>query len=72
MHHLRIPDISLSTHENFWLNTSASPTGHHFEEETLEIFRFRNRRNHGVIGRLLEPAQPPRGTPGIDKRVRDC
>jgi hypothetical protein len=32
------------------------PPGHHFQKQTFEIFRFRNCRQHGMIGCLLESA----------------
>src|SRR4029453_5048683 len=52
--------------------TFGLPPRHHFHKETFEIFRFGNCRQHGMIRRLLEPAQSSRGTPDIDKRIGDC
>src|SRR5436190_1163255 len=45
---------------------------HHFEQYAFEIFGFGNRRQHRVIERLFEPAQPSRRAARIHQRVRDC
>src|SRR5438094_9125267 len=51
---------------------SVSPSRNRFQKETAKVFRYGNCRQHGMIGRLLEPAQPSGGPPGVDKRIGDC
>ena len=50
----------------------VSAPGHHLQQETSEIFGFRNGRQNRMIRCLLEPAQTTRGATRVHKRIGDC
>src|SRR6266568_6049641 len=50
----------------------CSSPRHHFKQETFEIFRFRYCRKHGMIRRLLEPANFSCRSARIHQRGGNC
>ena len=47
------------------------PPGHHFEQDSFEVFCLGNGREDGMIERLLEALESSRRAARIDQRIGD-